>query len=264
MSDAGDEQRAEAEAGSDVRPARVRGRASAALIAIALVGVVSTVGLLSFQFIRPSGAEAPEDLVANVGRWSSDPGAVYDRTPVTPTPSPVPTPTPVPPPPDSVPYQMIIDTIGVNAPVVAKGVDANNVPIVPLNSYQVAWYTFSSQPGNGGNAIFAGHVTWSGRAVFYNLHQLAAGDTIRLVSQEGDEFTYTVTESYLVGEHDQAAAAQVMGQTPTDVVTLITCDGDFYYTGDPVFRGSYTQRRVVRAALTSENVVSALGSNSGN
>jgi LPXTG-site transpeptidase (sortase) family protein len=156
---------------------------------------------------------------------------------------------------------MTIRRIGVDAPVVAKGLDANRVPVVPLNSYQVAWYTFSAQPGTGGNAVFAGHVTWSGRAVFYSLDQLVVGDTVQLDTENGDQFTYTVTEAYTVDEHDPNAPL-VMAPTSTDVITIITCDGEFYYTGDPVFLGSYTGRRIVRAALTSHNLVATIGAES--
>ena len=32
------------------------------------------------------------------------------------------------------------------------------------------------------------------------------------------------------------------------VMTIITCDGTRYYTGDPVFGHDYTERRIIRAA----------------
>ena len=68
---------------------------------------------------------------------------------------------------------MVIDSIGVNAPVVPEGLTADDVPIMPLNAYDVAWYTFTAQPGTGGNAVFAGHVTWNGLAVFYYLNEVS-------------------------------------------------------------------------------------------
>jgi hypothetical protein len=46
-----------------------------------------------------------------------------------------------------------------------------------------------------------------------------------------------------------------MLSTPNDMITIITCDGSFFYTGDPVFGGDYTNRRVVQAKLTSSNAV---------
>ena len=78
---------------------------------------------------------------------------------------------------------MAIDRIGVDAPVVPEGMDEQNVPLVPLNAYEVAWYDFTAQPGTTGNAVFAGHKTWGGEAVFYDLDQLQRGDTIRLTGR---------------------------------------------------------------------------------
>jgi LPXTG-site transpeptidase (sortase) family protein len=157
---------------------------------------------------------------------------------------------------------MVIETIGVDAPVGVYGLDANSIPQVPLNAAEVAWYDFSAQPGTGGNAVFAGHVTWSGRAVFYSLNQLVAGDTVRLRGEDGTELLYTVSDSFLVDPDDPNALA-VMGPASADMITIISCDGDFYYTGDPVFRGDYTNRRVVQATLTSKNLVSAGEASSG-
>lgn len=254
--EAGDVQ---AMAGTSGKSRGLRARLLRALFGMALLGIVASAGVVSYELLRPAEAEAPVPVVVDVGRWHGDPGVVYDRVPITPTPSPVPTPAPTPVPPaiDSSPYQLTIDSIGVNAPVVAKGVDANGVPVVPLNGWQVAWYTFSAQPGTGGNAVFAGHVTWGGRAVFYSLKTLAMGDRIQVNDNDGNSFVYTVSESFTVAESDPNAAAQVMGPTSSDIITLITCDGEFYYTGDPVFNGSYTARRIIRAALTSSSMVSA-------
>ncbi|MEO8458421.1 MAG: class F sortase [Chloroflexota bacterium] len=203
----------------------------------------------------------------DVRALAADQGVVYDRRPVTPvptlrpTPSPSPTPSPtpapaqpqglwVPPPAPGIdaPFHLVIDRIGVNAPVIGEPVDDNGVPQVPHNSYQVAWFTYSPAPGNGGNSVFAAHVTWNGAAVFYNLSTLGAGDLVHIVYNDGTRLTYTVTDSFLVGENDPNAL-QVMMATPDDVVTLISCDGTFYANG--VF-GDYTSRRVIRASLTSK------------
>src|SRR6266542_1549354 len=180
----------------------------------------------------------------------TDPGGIYDRplgvvrAPVTPAPAPEPEP-----PLREAAYHMVIDKIGVNAAVFPYGVDANRVPEVPLNADDVAWYNFSAAPGTGSNAVFAAHVTWNGRAVFYDLKDVQVGDSIMLRGDNGTEIAYVVSDSFLVDPADPNALS-VMAPTPADVITLITCDGSFYYTGDPVFNGDYTQRRVVRATLS--------------
>ena len=151
-------------------------------------------------------------------------------------------------------YRMIIDKIGLDAPVVRYGLDENRIPIVPTGAdaaQVVAWYDFSVKPGGGGNAVFAGHVTWNGQAVFYNLTSLQAGDIIKFRDNDGREIAYRVASNALMDPNDPNAL-QMMYPTPNqDVVTIVTCGGSFYQTGDPVFGGDYTNRIVVRAELVS-------------
>ena len=183
----------------------------------------------------------------------TDQGGIYDLPfgPVlAPTPSPVEllAALPAAPPLPEASYRMIIDEIGVNAGVFTYGLDADRVPEVPLNGSDVAWYNFSANPGTGSNAVFAGHVTWGGEAVFYKLDDLQVGDTVRLRGDNGTELVYSVSDTFLVDPNDPSSLA-VMSPTDNDVITLITCGGTFYYTGDPVFNGDYTHRRIVRATF---------------
>jgi LPXTG-site transpeptidase (sortase) family protein len=155
-------------------------------------------------------------------------------------------------PPGREPYRMVIDSIGVNAPVVAEYVDANGVPQVPHNGYDVAWYGFTAAPGSGDNAVFAAHVTWNGVAVFYNLHLLSVGSQITLLGDDGTTLLYTVTDTFLVNA-DDPKAVQVMSPTGYDSITLISCDGAFF--NDGAF-GDYTSRRVIRGALAEKHLAS--------
>src|SRR3989337_2028582 len=94
---------------------------------------------------------------------------------------------------------LVGERISVDAPVVEMGLDGNGVPQVPLNRQDVAWYNFSAKPGAGSNAVFAGHLNWGGVVgVFGNIDELESGDTIRLISDQGREFTYEVFANYSV------------------------------------------------------------------
>ena len=236
------------------------------LLALSLVTVVA-VGSIALWLIygslqaTPQAHSAPIDLRA----LAHDPGPVYDRSPVTQTPSPVPTPSPTPitaggsgfaqtpyVAPAREPYRMVIDRAGVDAPVVAAYTDANGVPQVPHNGYDVAWYVSTARPGTGDNAVFAAHVTWNGVAVFYNLHLLAAGDQIRLDGDDGTMLLYTVTDSFLVDQNDPSSVL-VMRPTGYDAITLISCDGSFFPNGS---FGDYTNRRVIRGRLTEKHLAS--------
>jgi LPXTG-site transpeptidase (sortase) family protein len=150
-------------------------------------------------------------------------------------------------------HRMIIERIGVDAPVSTYGMDAQNYPEVPTGpdaKQVVAWYNFSVRPGMSGNTVYAGHVTWNGDAVFRNLEDVAAGDIIKLVDERGAEAVYRVTESYLADANDPSAVQAIL-PTDKDVMTIVTCGGDYFQTNDPVFGGDYTHRVIVRADLIS-------------
>jgi len=214
------------------------------LLALGGLTLAAGIGLLIVGVMTASGGDGRKAV------------AVRDITPsptrnVTPTPVPA-TATPVPTPPlGDQPYNMVIEKIGVDAPVVEEGLDENAVPIVPTGPGAediVVWYNFSARPGLGSNAVFAGHVTWNGSAVFFQLTSVVPEDIIRLKGTDGIELVYKVEDVFNVDVNDPNAL-DVMKSTDKDVITIITCDGDFVDTDDPVFGGDYPLRLVVRAAL---------------
>lgn len=152
------------------------------------------------------------------------------------------------------PLRMVIERISVDAPIVELGLDGNGVPQVPLNRQDVAWYNFSAKPGAGRNAVFAGHLNWGGVVgVFGDLEELEPGDTIRLVSDQGREFTYVVFANFAV-DPDDPASLKVMAPTPTDTITLITCGGTWIPDPSERFGGDYTTRTIVQAKLVDSNL----------
>ncbi len=230
-----------------------RSLAKAAGVALLLAGMV-LLGLGSYSYLAPQESVAPPK---GHPVYRPDPGGVFDRPllavsvlAASATPAPIAAPSATEPPLGGSAYRMVIDSIGVDAGVFPYGLDENRVPQVPLNPWDVAWYDFSAQPGTGGNAVFAGHVTWNGRAVFFDLGKLAPGDTVRLVAENGAELVYTVTSTYIVDPNDRDALA-VMGPAEGDLITIVTCAGSFFRTGDPVFGGDYTNRLIVRGVLTT-------------
>jgi sortase (surface protein transpeptidase) len=152
--------------------------------------------------------------------------------------------------------RLIIDKIGVDAQVIALGLDENNVPQVPDNPYDVAWYNWSSRPGWGSNAVFAGHFDWTVNGqpvagVFYSLADLSVDDIIEVKLVDGTDYKYRVIGNLAIPDEDPQAM-QVMAATPSDMITLLTCGG--VWTRDPSnpLGGSYDHRQVVRAELITE------------
>jgi LPXTG-site transpeptidase (sortase) family protein len=149
------------------------------------------------------------------------------------------------------PKRIVIERIGVDAPVIALGLDANSSPEVPKDPDLVAWYDFTAKPGQGSNAVFAGHVDWTvnGRpvtAVFWGLRELDEGDVVRLLLEDGSELGYRVTHNLAIG-YDDPNAVEVMYRTPNDVITLISCGGTWVPDLSMPLGGNYTHRVVVRA-----------------
>ena len=157
-------------------------------------------------------------------------------------------------PPSSAPVaRLIIDKLGVDAPVITLGLDENAIPLVPDNPRDVAWYDFSSKPGWGGNAVFAGHGEWSINGqyvvgVFDALSSLELRDEIKVVLEDRTEYVYKVTANRAI-PYDDPQAVEVMGATLEDTITLITHAGAWMSEAGNPLGGVFTHRQVVRAEL---------------
>ena len=165
----------------------------------------------------------------------------------TPTATPVPTP-----PPSSAPVvRMIIEKIGLDGQVVTMGLDENHVPLVPDNPDDIVWYDFSTRPGWGSNAVFSGHVDWTLNGVpvtgvFYDLRKVEVGDIIKVRLEDGTEYQYKVFGNNAL-PYDDPEALKVMGATPTEMITIITCGGRWMPEWGNPLGGNYSDRQIVRA-----------------
>lgn len=137
------------------------------------------------------------------------------------------------------PVRIIIPAIGVDAGIEPTAI-VDNVMGIPSNPWNVGWYPSLSMPGDGGNAVMAGHVDWYGigPVVFAGLAGIGVGAPIYVVGPDGLGATYAVSSVYSVPW--DTPATQVIGPTGVQSLTLITCTG--------TFNGSqYDQRLIVRA-----------------
>jgi LPXTG-site transpeptidase (sortase) family protein len=160
------------------------------------------------------------------------------------TAGPSPTPPAQFPPGDNSPVErLIVDAARIDAAVVVKGVDAAGVMQTPDNAYDTAWYDFTARPGFGGNSVFSGHVDYIhvGEAVFWNLKDLNPGDLIQVRLADGTLYKYGVS-SKLLYDSETAPVDEIVGRTPKETVTLITCGGTFNSATH-----QYDKRLVVRA-----------------
>ncbi|MFJ9018430.1 class F sortase [Streptomyces sp. NPDC102259] len=153
----------------------------------------------------------------------------------------------------ALPQRIDIPDLGVQAPVVARGLDTDGgVDPPPFDQAGVVgWYADGAKPGARGTALLVGHVDTATRpAVFYKLSTLKAGETIRVVRDDGKVAEFTVDDVEVV-QRDRFDARQAYGPRQPDraELRLITCGGTF----DRVSR-SYTANVIVSAYLTGTGV----------
>jgi LPXTG-site transpeptidase (sortase) family protein len=150
--------------------------------------------------------------------------------------------------PRSVPRFVRIPGIGVAAPVMKVGLDADGaVQVPPLGAHNLAgWYRGGPAPGQRGPAVILGHVdSATGISVFYRLRDLHAGDRVYVTRADGSVAAFAVDGLQKVAK-DAFPTASVYGQAGYPGLRLITCGGPF----DQV-TGHYLDNIIVYAHLVS-------------
>ncbi|GAA3303535.1 class F sortase [Streptomyces cinereospinus] len=147
------------------------------------------------------------------------------------------------------PERLDIPGLGVRAPVVARGLDAQGAVDPPPYDQPdvVGWYAAGAEPGAAGTAVMVGHVDTETRpAVFYKLSALRPGQTVRVVRDDGTVAEFTVDDVRVLSR-DRFDARQAYGvrQSGRAELRLITCGGTFDRASH-----SYTANVVVSAYLT--------------
>jgi sortase A len=115
---------------------------------------------------------------------------------------------------DPRPQRLVISAIEVDTPVTEVYIQDH---VWQVAEYAAGYHHGSALPGDTGNTVMAGHAGLRG-AVFRDLGKLQAGDEI-LVEAGGWRYRYRVRGSISVWP----TQTEVMNQTPTPVLTLITC-----------------------------------------
>jgi LPXTG-site transpeptidase (sortase) family protein len=132
---------------------------------------------------------------------------------------------------------------GVAAPIFRVGINTQSEMELPHNARDVAWLDEGGFPGDTQNPVLAGHINYSHRAgSFSRIQQLRPGDTI-VVDINGKHYEYAVRWTCLF-DRQTDLAAQIMGYTNTQSITLISCGGVF----DPA-AGTHNKRVAVRGEL---------------
>ncbi|MFI1783224.1 class F sortase [Streptomyces rubiginosohelvolus] len=147
------------------------------------------------------------------------------------------------------PERVEVPSVGIEAPVVARGLDPDGaIDPPPYGMPKTAgWYGDGTQPGAKGTALFVGHVdTDTKPAVFYGLSAVKPGARIEVTRTDGSVAEFTVDDVQLVTrERFDAQTAYGPREDGRAELRLITCGGTYDHK-----TRSYTANVVVSAYLT--------------
>lgn len=125
------------------------------------------------------------------------------------------------------PTALGISSIGVATELLVLGLAADGTAAVPEDFARAGWFAPGGRPGARGPTVLMGHVdSATGPAVFADLHELRAGDTVEVTVADGTVALYVVTGTEQVAKSTFPTTA-VFGATTQDVLRLITCSGGF-------------------------------------
>jgi sortase (surface protein transpeptidase) len=161
--------------------------------------------------------------------------------------------------PDATHGRLRIPALGIDAPLGIRTVGKDGVLTNPTGPDDVVWYDLSiwdglgGSPGEGGNAIFAGHVDqtawldwasvqYAGLGVFFFLDNLTPGQQITIEMNDHTHIYVVQWIRSLETESDEWAEIYGPDHSGNDAITLITCGGDY-----DAEEKSYALRIVVRA-----------------
>ncbi|MDQ3227801.1 MAG: class F sortase, partial [Chloroflexota bacterium] len=153
------------------------------------------------------------------------------------------------------PVEMQVESVNLAAPIEIGDI-VDGAMQDPTGPWVVSWYEPLGKAGEGGNVVMSGHVDYwntgpngtAGPAVFYEVPNLAPGDVIRLIGENGENIDYAVewTEQFDVATELTPEVIQndIVGDTGQESLTLITCGGEF-----DAATGEYLKRWGLRANM---------------
>lgn len=122
-----------------------------------------------------------------------------------------------------------VRAVGVDAPIVDVGLDANGwIEAPPAQDPNLAgWYQNGIAPGQQGTAVIVGHVdNAGGPAVFYGLGSTQKGQHVEVTRYDGRVAVFEVY-GVEVFSKNSFPGARVYGDTGSPELRVITCGGGY-------------------------------------
>jgi Sortase domain len=126
------------------------------------------------------------------------------------------------------PMQVSIPSVGINAPIVRLGLNADRTVEVPASFGLAGWYQGSAVPGEAGKpTVILGHVSsTAGPAVFYALKTVQRGASVWVLRADGAWVRYVIDS---VREFPKTHFPTKLVYAPHrgTTIRLVTCGGAF-------------------------------------
>ena len=144
------------------------------------------------------------------------------------------------------PARIVIPAIGVDSKVIRVGLLPDGSMETPPFGL-AGWYELGAVPGAIGPAVIVAHVdTKKGPDVFFELHDLKAGDRVEVYGSDGEAAVFVVDSQEMVLK-SELPTERIWNQTDQAVLRLITCGGEF-----DAASGHYLSNTIVYAHLEEQ------------
>jgi hypothetical protein len=150
--------------------------------------------------------------------------------------------------PKGAPQIVIVQRIGIKAPVEITALSKPADVHAPFKWGDVAWYSRGARPGELGRAAFFGHLdSTCCPAIFYHLKDVRPGDVVQVAYKSGPALKFKVQwiASY---PNNKLPVKFLFNPVHERGISLITCGGDFRPNGV-----GYDHKIVVYARLILAN-----------
>lgn len=140
------------------------------------------------------------------------------------------------------PVRINIPSLKISTNVSGLDLNRDGILQVPKDPFEVGWYQRGPLPGNGGTALFVGHLdSETGRAIFWDLKKLKTGDLVEVERGDGTKLRYKVNFSTKYSQ-DSFPWDRVYSPEGESELRLITCTGTYNRKA-----GHYSENLVVFA-----------------
>ena len=134
--------------------------------------------------------------------------------------------------PPDIPERIVIDKIGLNAPIkLANSIEVSvegktAIQFLVPEEFAAGWHEHSAPLGVIGNTVLSGHHNLFGE-VFKRLVDLEVGDTF-MINSGAKQFTYIIAEKMILSERDQPLSVRLENArwilpSKDERITLVTC-----------------------------------------